>query len=295
MFVNHIWPFIASSMLAACNALQQGSSSGLGIEPFSAIETVLTTDSYNAKVQHSSTKVMISTGNLNMDSTKKTEVIDLEDSNVICNVLEDFPMDIDAAVGATLAITPIICGGKFNNGSSRSSDKCFKYAEGGWQNFATMIDRRHYAAGIVYNNVLHIFGGYDWDTFTTLQSSDIVNADGSCTEGPQLPKPISSHAIASINSTVSIITGGYTDIYSDQTWYFNHASQEFQPGPNLLEARSYHSSGSVTDQETKEKVVIIAGGLANRYLDSTEMLLNGEWMTGRTHTDSKICPFLVYL
>merc|ERR1712226_467644 len=99
-------------MLAACNALQQGSSSGLGIEPFSAIETVLTTDSYNAKVQHSSTKVMISTGNLNMDSTKKTEVIDLEDSNVICNVLEDFPMDIDAAVGATLAITPIICGGK---------------------------------------------------------------------------------------------------------------------------------------------------------------------------------------
>ena len=67
--------------------------------------------------------------------------------------------------------------------------------------------------------------------------------------------------------------------------YFNHESQEFQPGPNLLEARSDHSSGSVTDQETKEKIAIIAGGFGiDSNLDSTEILWNGEWKTGKTHT-----------
>ena len=163
--------------------------------------------------------------------------------------------------------------------------------EGGWQHFATMIERRAIAAGIVYNNTLHIFGGYDfYDTFTTLQTSEIIKADGSSTEGPLLPSPIRAHAIASINLTVSIITGGVTNIetYSDKAWYFNHASQEFQPGPNLLEAREYHSSGYVTDQQTKEKMAIIAGGYGiNSDLDSTEILLNGQWMTGK-HRQNKI-------
>ena len=225
---------------------------------------------------------MISTG-FPTNSGTKTEVIDLEDSNVICEDLEDFPIEISGAVGANLASTPIICGGIFINGSFHSSDKCFKYMEGGWQHFATMIERRTWAAGIVYGNALHIFGGYDQDTNTRLQSSEIVKEDESTTEGPQLPTPIYFHAIASINSTISIITGGWLNTATDKTWYFNHASQEFQPGPNLLEARDYHSMGTITDQHTKEKTVIVAGGFGDDGLDSTEMFINGEWVTGTNH------------
>ena len=233
---------------------------------------------------------MISTGHPGFLSTK-TEVIDVEDSNVKCEDLDDFPMTLESAVGANLASMPIICGGKFKNGSylSYSSDKCFKYMEGGWQHFATMIDRRHSAAGIVYDNSFHIFGGYDKDKLTRLQSSEIINEDGSSTEGPNLPVAISHHAIAFVNSTVSIITTGRTNAnyYSDgKTWYFNHATQEFQPGPNLLEARDLHSIGTVTDQDTKEKLVIIVGGFSDDGLDSIEMLLNGEWVTGKNHKES---------
>ena len=216
--------------------------------------------------------------------TNTTEVIDFEDSNVICEDLEDFPTEIAGAVGANLASTTIICGGDYYNGGLSASDKCFKYMEGGWQHFATMIEKRAFAAGIVYNNALHIFGGID--AHTTLQSSEIVKEDGSSSFLSWLPTPIYGHAIASINSTVSIITGGYHN--SDKTWYFNHAIQEFQPGPNLLKGRTGHSSGSVTDQETKEKMTIIAGGFSsNGPLDSTEMLLNGEWKTGNTYTEKK--------
>ena len=103
----------------------------------------------------------------------------------------------------------------------------------------------------IYNNAFHIFGGSDANENTTLQSSEIVKEDGTSTEGPQLPIPIHSHAIVAINLTVSIITGGYDGTFTDKTWYINHASQEFQPGPNLLEGRNSHSSGTITDQKTK--------------------------------------------
>ena len=82
-----------------------------------------------------------------MNPATTSEVIDSEDSNIICEDLEDFPMEIEGAVGANLASTPIICGGLFHSGSLQSSDKCFKYMEGGWQHFATMIEKRWNAAG----------------------------------------------------------------------------------------------------------------------------------------------------
>ena len=161
---------------------------------------------------------MISTGN-----PKNTEVIDLEDSNVECEDLEDYPMEVDNAFGASLASTPIICGGYFHtsgfDASGHSSDKCFKYKEGKWQNFSTMIEGRYSAVGIVYNNALHIFGGRDYQNHdqlelglgsAELQSSEIIKEDGSSSEGPHLPVPIYGHAIASINSTVSILSGGIT-------------------------------------------------------------------------------------
>ena len=200
-------------------------------------------------------------------------------------------IEIGMAVGAKLASLPIVCSGHWQSSAGyHSSDKCFSYVEGEWQHFATMIRRRAEAAGIVYNNGFHIFGGREEETNTILQSSEIVKEDGSSTEGPQLPANISAHAIASINSTVSIITGGltvnaYPNNYSDKTWYFNHATQEFQPGPNMLEARTGHTSGTIIDQESKEKMVIIAGGESSAWppglRDSTDILLNGQWVTGR--------------
>ena len=251
-------------------------------------------------IYHFSTvsKILISTGWDAENYIKNTEVIDSENSNVICEDLEDFSMEIDNAVGANLASMPIICGGALENGTS--SNKCFIYTKGGWQHFVTMIDRREYAAGIVYDNALHIFGGYDSE-FTsrqiTLQSSEIVNEDGTSTKGPQLPTPMSAHAIAFINSTVSIISGVRTwnwnmsNSYTYKSWYFNHATQEFQVGPNLLEPRRHHSSGTITDQESKEKTVIVTGGVNGSAMDSTEILLNGKWVTGKNHRFVNFCAF----
>ena len=55
---------------------------------------------------------MISTG-FPLNSGNKTEVIDLENGNVKCKDLEDFPIENSQAVYANLASMPIICGGWF--------------------------------------------------------------------------------------------------------------------------------------------------------------------------------------
>ena len=52
----------------------------------------------------------------------RTEVIDVENSNITCKDLEDFPMESYAGTGTSLTSMPIICGGW----SSHFSDKCFK-------------------------------------------------------------------------------------------------------------------------------------------------------------------------
>ena len=81
------------------------------------------------------------------------------------------------------------------------------------------------------------------------------------------------HSISLVNSSKSIISGGRTnaDSYSNLTWYYNHFTQEFQPGPSLMEGRRDHASGTVMDQETQEKIVVVAGQVSQ----VIEFLLQG--------------------
>ena len=125
-------------------------------------------------------------------------------------------------------------------------------------------------------------------------------------DGPVLPIGVSEHTIASINATVSILSGGgqydaNADIsYSlDQTWYYNHATQEFKPGPTLLEKRNLHASATIIDKITKASIPVVSGGITmagnsgNSYvrLDSTELLIHGEWQAGKLLSKNSIVSF----
>ena len=149
-----------------------------------------------------------------------------------------------------------------------------------------MTSRRLGAAGIVHANTFIIFGGYDSTGSGYLSTTEIVTEEGQVTPGPEMPVAVTDHSIARYNTSTSILTGGYTkgNPESNKTWYFNHVSQEFQPGPSLIIGRSYHASATLQDQDTKEHIVAVVGGvngpLVHGTLDSTELLINGEWTPG---------------
>ena len=206
-----------------------------------------------------------------------TEVVDVV-SGKPCAHLALFPLQNFCAVGANIDAIPVVCGGQ---GTTGYYEKCWKLTNGGWQQFASLKEKRGYTAGIIYQKKFHIFGGHD--SSSRLQTSEIISIDGRVEYGPELPEAVWRHAITSINSTVSILSGGATSAtsYSPLTWYFNHETQAFSSGPSLLEGRYDHGSATCEDKVTKAKIQIVTGGMSGgARLDSTELLINMQWQSG---------------
>ena len=69
---------------------------------------------------------------------------------------------------------------------------------------------------------------------------------------------------------------------------FLHTDQ-WITGPNLMQARNSHAAGIVTDEVTDENFVAVTGGRYYWfYLDSTEILQDGNWVQGSIN-DATIC------
>ena len=91
-----------------------------------------------------------------------------------------------------------------------------------------------------------------------------------------------------INDTVSLLSGGVTNAnsVSAQTWYYNHETETFTSGPDLMIGRYGHGSAINVDKVTKAKIVVVTGGglkspiQTGDYLDSTELLIDGQWKIG---------------
>ena len=222
-------------------------------------------------------KVMVTTGLPGSAATRKTEILDLE-NGITCSELADFPVELSSAVGANLHGTPVVCGGF----SSGLSEKCYRFnsASGVWEDFTSMKEKRSWAAGVMYNENLHVFGGY----YHWLYTSETINVDGGVSDGPDLLTGVYFHAMTAINDTVSLLSGGCIPQFCSSmlTWYYNHETESFTSGPDLLEGRRGHGSATIVDKVTKAKIAIITGGVNYNfgYLDSTEMLINGQWQTG---------------
>ena len=146
-----------------------------------------------------------------------------------------------------------------------------------------MTSGRRGAAGIVHANTFIIFGGYERNGSGRLSTTEIITEEGQVTPGPEMPVAVRWHSIASLDEKTWILTGGYTSTnsFTDETWFFDPVSQEFQQGPPLITGRWRHASATLQDQDTKENIVAVVGGIDNGgSLDSTEFLRNGEWSPG---------------
>ena len=172
-----------------------------------------------------------------------------------------------------------------------------------------MISRRCKAAGISYAQSFMIFGGFK-NKGAPFSSTEIINEQG-VSAGPEMPEPVYRHAIARVNETTSIISGGTTSSKitiqrgSPKTWFFNHVSKQFQEGPHLITSRQSHASATIQDHQTMKNIVVVIGGwnynnpitYEDARLDSTELLFNGEskWQQGKILCKIiKICWFPLF-
>ena len=106
--------------------------------------------------------------------------------------------------------------------------------------------------------------------------------------GPELPQGLGSHAIISINKTLSLLIGGKdADDVVDSTYYFSHETEQWREGPKLIQSRHSHTAGLITDKITNETFAIVVGGLnhVSRNIIASEILIEGVWVSGENlHT-----------
>ena len=74
------------------------------------------------------------------------------------------------------------------------------------------------------------------------------------------------------------------------TFYYDRNEGEWINGPSLIQARGWHAAGIVTDEVTGEHFVAVTGGYYYGFLDSTEILQDGEWVQGKI--SKTICHLL---
>ena len=104
-----------------------------------------------------------------------------------------FPIAIGAAFGANIDGTPVVCGGSQSTTDGILShslviEKCYRFSNGGWKEFASMKEKRFHSDGVIYDNKFHIFGGKN--LVTSLKTSEIISLDGGVSKGPDLPTAV---------------------------------------------------------------------------------------------------------
>ena len=208
-----------------------------------------------------------------------------------CNNWPEFPIGVRGATGGVIGDTVIICGG--HDGGSNNVDECYSLTSKKATLVTHMSVERQYAASIVLNeNILWVTGGYSGAYLSStlgLASTEYVTVTGTMI-GPNLPQALINHAMVAINRTCSMVIGGMisTD-YSALTFFYHHNEDEWITGSSLMQGRFEHAAGIVTDEVTDEPLVAVTGGRTGGryysdgwfYLNSTEILQDGEWVQGK--------------
>ena len=157
-----------------------------------------------------------------------------------------------------------------------------------------MKSKRYLAASVPVNDShMWVLGGHDGDR--RLQSTEFVDLEGNNMAGPDMPGPISNHAIVAFGDSTYLLIGGRTNDgggpqSSDKTYFFFEKTQNWAPGPSLITGRYGHTAGFITDDITAEKYIVVIGGKGGSELDSTEVLKyheSTEWQQGK-HSNNLI-------
>jgi len=267
-----------------------------------AVFTSFQTAAFPTNKEKGFTKVLVTTGF--SPNNQRTEIIDLRNPNAICPEWPDFPIELWLATGALLDNVPVICGGNtleysLDDHKTVGSQECFALNGTIFQSTGNFSYIGASSGGVAINDTkLWMTGGGRED----IGKTEFITKEGISSIGPKLPRnlalgpdpdndpiifPMISHSMTNINSTTSVITGGYFSKKSDPfiesslVYYYHHQIQKWIEGPKMKVARGDHASGMVTDTVTNEKYLVVAGGLDfPEPMKSTEILINNKWIDG---------------
>lgn len=200
------------------------------------------------------------------------ELLDLNSGTACTNKPLKFPRLTFGSIGVLVNDMPMICAGE------GLSPGCYKLINGVWSRAESMQIQRNFAAASVGPKGLWVTGGLG--SFGVYDSTELY-LDGVWTNGPSLAEGLYGHCQVQINSTTSMILGGYSLVggESHRTWFYDWTGQgNLKAGPLMNFARTDHFCAYIP----ATKLVIVAGG--DNSGSSTEVLdlnrANSTWVIG---------------
>ena len=216
------------------------------------------------------TNLLISTGNPTNTATK-SELIDLEDADCSCDYPYEYPdvWGVEGAVGGLLTSEkqPLICGGVYLK-------HC--YYLGKPEIVVTMKEVRAHATAVILSGhqLLWVTGGM-WDIEKTPHKSTEFVTEETSIQGPDLPNPLSSHCMVTLQPDQIMIIGGFKNrARSEETYIFHMSNLDnvtYERGPDLSEKKNGMACGMIVTEDTGEQIVVSAGGHTTEITDDIEV------------------------
>lgn len=224
--------------------------------------------------------ILVATGSSSGSYTDECQVIDVS-SSTSCGNLPSHPYFLSSAAGGVINNTPIICGGSIYSGSPREQDSCYRFNENSnsWHLHSTMTARRGTLAATVIKDKLFISGGYD--DSGPLASTEFIHADGTVTNGPDLPATRYGHCMVTLHDSKVIIIGAWaSSSLFKNVLVFDPAENSYTTGPSMNSERRlsactlFHS-----DLHNGRPVVLSAGGYKQATAELYDYTYSTQWET----------------
>merc|ERR1719352_1750626 len=151
-----------------------------------------------AMEQTGAARLMVAGGNYWKDGSEIIEVIDIEDENMVCDDLPQFPIkSMFGGMGGLLDGKPVICGGANPSNYDDVFDECYSYDKSRlWKSFAQLNEPRSGGLSHIVDGKLWIVGGVSKSAASDnypIRESVIIFENGTAQEGMKMPTDMTGY------------------------------------------------------------------------------------------------------
>ena len=221
-----------------------------------------------------------------------TEILEIKTGKTI--KLPDLPKGNWGLTGGMLSDIPLVCGGL-------DDQQCHQIEKDTITTFTSHLKSiREYAATTPKLQSLWVTGGFN-SSYEDLKSTEVIQRDGSIVAGPDLPVAVNGHSMTEVkkDELYLLIGGDSDDEISNSTYFYNVSNGKWKNGPDLKEARRFHTAGLIFDKVNHTQYTVVVGGRNenDKKLSSVEILKEGsnEWTQGKSSNSfcHCVCLFLI--